>query len=112
MNSALQKTSWCSFNLVQRLFPLLRERPPGWPSAGPYLEFFCKGGGGGGVPDIVSLFSRGGGRGRDNTYKSVIVTLSDHWGATAPPPPPPARYGPGHVAPRVWVAINVHARLF
>ena len=33
--------------------------------------------------------------GRDDTSKSVIVTLSNLWeGATAPPPLPPARYSP------------------
>ena len=36
--------------------------------------------------------------GRDDTSKSVIVTLSNLWGATAPPapPPPPTRYGPAY----------------
>ena len=39
----------------------------------------------GGSADIVSLIPRGGGGCRDDTFKSVIASLSDHWeGGTAP----------------------------
>ena len=43
--------------------------------SGPYLEFFEQRG----SADIVYLISGWGGGGRDDTYKSVIVTLSDLW---------------------------------
>ena len=53
----------------------------------PYLAIFEQGG----STDMFSLFTGGG---RDDTSKSVIVTLSNLGGATAPSAPP-ARYGPG-----------------
>ena len=49
--------------------------------AGPYLEFFEQGSN----ADIVSHIS-GWGWGRDDTYKSVIVTLSDLQRGNCPPP--------------------------
>ena len=49
-----------------------------------YLAIFEQGG----SADIFSLITGGWGGGRDDTSKSVIVTLSNLWGAIAPPAPP------------------------
>ena len=61
------------------------------PSLGQYLDFFsralC-------LSFLISGRGEGGGGRRDDICKSVIVTLSDLYGETAPqpsPPPPPPR---------------------
>ena len=65
------------------------ESIPEYDFPAPYLELFEQEGGGGGGVLIYFLLFLGD---RDDTYKSVIVTLSDLWGGNCPlpsPPPPP-----------------------
>ena len=59
--------------------------------AAPYLAIFEQGTV---LIYFLLLLGGGGGGGRDDTFKIVIVTLSNLWGGQLPPCPP-ARHGPG-----------------
>ena len=64
-----------------------------WSCSELYLDYFAQGGGGGQCWYSFFLFPGGG---RHDTYKSVIVTLSDHWGGNCPSPKPLHPLSPQH----------------